>query len=134
MQVKLSTENIRLIALFEKVAKVHAKDCLITESSIYFLIQPDMMGMAIGKNGENIKQLKRISGKNVKIFAYSANLEEFIKNIIPSIKGLDVNGKNVSVSVGREEKLTVIGRNGENINAIRDILKRHFGVENFKLK
>lgn len=134
MDVKLSTENIRTIALFEKVTRVHSKDCIITEHSIYFLVDAEKMGMAIGKNGVNIKELRRISGKNIKIFGYSSKLEEFIKNIIPKVKSLEINDKSVSVSVQHEDKLTVIGKGGENINTIREILKRHFGIESFKLR
>ena len=134
MEIKLSTENIRTIALFEKITKIHAKDCIITDNSVYFLVDAKKMGVAIGKNGANIKELRRILGKNVKIFGYSSSLEEFVGNIIPNIKTLDIAGKNVMVSIPREDKLTVIGKNGENINVIRDILKRHFRVESFKLR
>lgn len=134
MDVKLSTENIRTIALFEKITKVHAKDCIITEQSVYFLVNAEKMGMAIGKGGINIKKLRRISGKHVKIFSFSPTLEEFVRNIIPTLKSLDIQDKNVTVTVAREDKLMVIGRSGENINVIRDILKRHFGIENFKLR
>jgi N utilization substance protein A len=132
--VKLSTENIRTIALFEKVTKVHAKDCIITENSVYFLVNKEKMGQAIGKNGANIKSLRRISGRNIKIFAYSPDLEKFIRNIIPNIKNLEISNKNITLSVPHEDKLTVIGKSGENINIIRDMLKRHFGVENLKLR
>lgn len=134
MNVKLSTENIRAITLFEKITKVNPKDCIMTEHSLYFLVNAERMGMAIGKNGVNIKELRRISGKHIKIFAYSSDLETFIKNIIPSVKSIDVKEKNVTISVHHEDKLTVIGKNGENINTIRSLLKRHFDVEAFKLR
>ncbi|MBL7160389.1 MAG: NusA-like transcription termination signal-binding factor [Candidatus Aenigmarchaeota archaeon] len=134
MDVKLSTQNIRTIAMFEKVTKVNAKDCIITDNALYFLVDMEKAGMAIGKNGANIKELRRISGKHVKIFPYSPNLEEFIKNIIPNIKSVDITDKRVTISVPHEDKLTVIGKHGENINAMRDMLKRHFDVESLKLR
>lgn len=134
MEVKLSTENIRTIALFEKVTKVHPKDCLITEHSLYFVVPGEKMGMAIGKNGANIKELRRISGKHIKIFPYAESVEEFLKNVIPTIKNIDIAEKHVTITVPLEDKVTVIGRNGENINAIRDLLKRHFRIESFKLR
>ena len=134
MQVKLSTENIRAIALFEKVTNVNVKDCIISDTSIYFLVDREQMGAAIGKNGSNIKQLRRISGKHVKIFAYSSDVEEFVRNIIPHLRTIDTEGETVTVSVPQEDKLTVIGKSGENINVIREILKRHFNIKNFKLR
>jgi len=134
MDVKLSTENIRSITLFEEITKVTPKDCLMTEHSLYFLVDADQMGMAIGKGGINIKQLRRISGKNIKIFPHSNNLEEFLNNVIPNIKSLDIDNNNVTVSISKQDKTVVIGKNGENINAIRELLKRHFNVQNFKLR
>lgn len=134
MEVKLTTENIRAIALFEKVTDVHAKDCIITDNSFYFLVDAEKMGMAIGKNGSNIKELRGISGKNVKIFAYSTDMEEFLRNVIPNIKNITINEHAVTVSISQSDKVMVIGKNGENINVIRELLKRHFNVENFKLR
>ncbi len=134
MELKLSTENIRTIALFEKVTKVHAKDCISTGNSIYFLVDSKKMGVAIGKNGSNIRELRRISGKQVKIFGYSPDMETFVRNVVPDLKTIERNGNSVMISVPGESKLTVIGKSGENINAIRDMLKRHFGVENFRLR
>lgn len=134
MEVKLSTENIRCIALFEKVTKVHAKDCIITEQAMYFLVGAENVGMAIGRSGSKIKELRRIAGKHVKIFAFSPDLEEFVRNMIPQARAIEIKDKAVSVSVPHEDKVMVIGRNGDNINVIRNILKRHFGVESFKLR
>ena len=134
MDVKLSTENIRTIALFEQITKVHAKDSLITDHSLYFLVNGDKMGMAIGKNGVNIKELRRISDKYIKIFAFDPDVETFVRNMVPSLKSIEIREKNISITVPHEDKLTVIGRNGENINAIRNLLKRHFDIKSFKLR
>ena len=38
MAVKLETEDIRNLAAFEKITKVHARDCIITDNCIYFLV------------------------------------------------------------------------------------------------
>ena len=134
MQVKLATENIRAIALFEKVTDVHVKDCIISPHSLYFLVSHDSMGAAIGKNGENIRRLRKLSGRHVKIFAYSSSPEEFIRNIIPTVRSVNIENGSATVSVPQEDKLTVIGKGGENINAIRDIMKRHFNITVFKLR
>ena len=69
MSIKLETDAIRTIALFESMTKVHAKDCLITDSCIYFLVEQSKIGLAIGKSGMVIKNVKRALNKNVKIFS-----------------------------------------------------------------
>lgn len=134
MTVKLGMESIRTIAAFEKITNVHARDCLITENCIYFLVDPDKIGLAIGKNGLVIKEVRRVLGKNVKVFGYSNDPETMVKNIIPNIKRIELNGDTVNVSVPMEDKVNVIGRNGSNINAIREILKRHFSIKRFILR
>jgi len=45
-----------------------------------------------------------------------------------------VNGDSINVSVPIEDKVNVIGKNGNNINAIREILKRHFSIQKFILR
>ena len=39
MTVKLCTDSIRIIALFENITNVHAKDCIIMDNSIYFVVE-----------------------------------------------------------------------------------------------
>lgn len=134
MNLKLSTENIRTIAMFEKITRVNPKDCIMTENSIYFLVDPGSMGMAIGRDGSNIKDLRKISEKHIKIFPKPATAEEFLKAIIPGIKSMDSDGGSMTVSVLQSDKLTVIGKNGDNINAIREFLKRHYKVSSLKLR
>ncbi len=134
MTVKLGTESIRIIAAFEKITRVHARDCIVMENCVYFLVDPDKIGLAIGKNGLVIKEVRRILGKNVKIFGYSNDLETMVKNIIPNIKKIELNGDIVNVSVPIEDKVNVIGKSGSNINAIREILKRHFSIKRFILR
>jgi transcription antitermination factor NusA-like protein len=38
------------------------------------------------------------------------------------------------VTIPKKDKVHVIGRNGSNIKAIREILKRHFGIKNLRLR
>ncbi|RLI98339.1 MAG: NusA-like transcription termination signal-binding factor [Candidatus Aenigmatarchaeota archaeon] len=134
MTVKLSTDSIRIIALFEKVTNVHAKDCIINDKEIYFVVGKDKVGRAIGKNGSKMKDLRRmLAGRHVKIFAYGDNLEDSVKSMIPNASKVEIKDDSVFVSVPGNEKVSVIGKNGRNINAIREILKRQFDVKKLKL-
>lgn len=134
MAVKLETEAIRNLAAFEKITKVHARDCIITDNCIYFLVDSKKVGLAIGKNGSTIKEVRRVLGRQVRLFGYSDSAEETIKNIVPNLKGIKMESDTMVVSIQPKDRMTVIGRNGETIKVIRQILKRHFNVENFKLR
>lgn len=134
MAVKLGIESIRAIALFEKVTNVHARDCLIADDFVYFLVDPDKIGLAIGKNGSVIKEVRRLLGKQVKLFGYNNKPEEMIKNMIPNIKNMNVNDGSMMISISPQDKVTVIGKNGRNIKAIKELMKRHFSIDYIKLR
>ena len=134
MTVKLETESIRIMAAFEKLTKVNAKDCLITENCIYFVVDPKKLGFVIGKNGSVIKDVKKKLGKQVKVFGYYKNLEFFLKGMIPSIKTIEINDGVITISIPNEDKVNVIGKNGNNIKAIRELMARHFKIKNVRVK
>lgn len=134
MTVKLETESIRAMAAFEKLTNVHAKDCLITENCIYFVVDPKKIGLAIGKNGSVIKTVRKKFGKQVKIFGYYKDPEMFLRGMIPSIKTFEMNNGSIIITVPEEEKMNVIGRNGNNIKAVRELMERHFKIKNVKVR
>ncbi len=134
MAVKLGIESIRTIALFEKITNVHARDCLITEDCVYFLVKPEKIGLAIGKNGAVIKGVRKILGRQVKLFGYYDKPEDMIKNMVPNIKNMTFNDGNMIISIPSQDKVAVIGKNGRNIKAIKEIMKRHFSINYLKLR
>ncbi len=134
MSVKLGIEEIRNIGLFVKVTGVQPKDCLITEDCIYFLVSPGKMVFAIGKNGSNVKKLRKAMGKNIKLFAIYDTLEKTIKKMVPSLKSMKINNDTVIISIPFEDKSKIIGRNGNNIKAIKELLRRHFSIKDLKVR
>ena len=134
MSVKLGTQTIRIIAAFEKMTKVHARDCITIEDSIYFLVDPGKIGLAIGKNGSNIKEVSKSLGKTVRLFAYHDKPDEMMRSMVPSAKTIDIKNGTVSLTVPAGDRVAVIGRNGRNIKAIKDIMNRHFGIRSVKLR
>jgi N utilization substance protein A len=135
MTVKLDTDNIRTMAMFEKITNVQPRDCIMSSEEVYFVVDQEKMGKAIGKNGANMKSLRKVLGnRHVKIFACNGDLEGTLKSMVPNITKIELNGDSVVISVPRNEKVAVIGRNGRNINAIREILKRRFSIKELKLR
>jgi N utilization substance protein A len=134
MSIKLTTEDIRVVGVFERIIGVHVRDCLINDDFVYFLIEPGKMGMAIGKNGAKIKSMSNALGKRVKVFEYAETPEEMVKNFIPSATSIEINDGVVTVSVPVTDRSAVIGRNGKNIKMIREFLNRHFNIKNLRLK
>ncbi|MBI4173841.1 MAG: NusA-like transcription termination signal-binding factor [Candidatus Aenigmarchaeota archaeon] len=132
--MKLDTDAIRTIAAFVKVTGIQPRDCMSTEDCIYFLVDPDKMTLAIGKSGSTVSRLRKIFHKNVKLFGYHDNALDMIKGMIPGTLEIKLENGYAMVSVPLADKSRVIGRRGSNIKAIKAILKRHFNVEDVKLR
>jgi len=134
MTIKLTTEHVRLVGTFERIAGVHVKDCVMDEDTVYFLIEPGRMGRAIGREGSNIRSVSNALGKKVKIFEYADTPEKLVRNIVPTINSFEMSNEVITISVPVSDKSTVIGKNGKNIKMIRQFLDRHFNIKNLRLK
>ena len=133
MVLIFDTETIRLITLFENLTGTGVKDCLIDNSvnTVYFVVEEGKVGMAIGKNGDSVKNVENLIKKNIKIFEFSNNLNDFIKKIIP--QGIEIKVRNedrimVEVRVEKKDKAMVIGRDGKNLKLYKELLGRNYGV------
>jgi len=134
MTVKLETQSIRIIAAFEKITNVHTRDCIITDECIYFLVDPEKIGLAVGKNGSVIKEVRKVFGKPVKVFGYYPDAKSFISNMVPGVKFLGTDNGSMTISIPNEQKMSLIGKNGDNIKAVRDILNRHYKIKKLRLR
>ena len=82
--IKLTTDQIRLISLFQKITKTTARDCLDDEKQdkIIFVVNEGKMGLAIGKGGSNIKTLQNILKRHVELVEYFADPIKFLTNVL----------------------------------------------------
>jgi N utilization substance protein A len=138
MVIKFDTETIRLITLFENLTGVPAKDCLVEENVVYFLVDEENVGMAIGKNGNSVKNVENVINKTVKIFGFSNDLNKFIKNLVPKATDIKINDqegkKIVEVSVEKSDRPIVIGREGKNLKILKELLKRNHNVDDLIIR
>lgn len=141
--IRLTVDEMSYISLFESITGATAKDCVIAEDNSYiiFVVKQGEVGLAIGRNGVNIKRLKQYISKPIDIVEYSDKPKEFIKNTfaparLTAIEILErADGKKIArVEVQPEDRGIAIGRNGRNIAKARILAKRHFGIEDIKLK
>ncbi|MFP3201805.1 MAG: NusA-like transcription termination signal-binding factor [Sulfolobus sp.] len=136
-EIKLTSDELRFMSLFQDITRVTAKDCVIDEKNnrIIFLINPEFMGIAIGKSGSNVKKLEKLLGRTVELVAYSDNLEDLVKNLmaparVKSIKVVQSNSKKtVYISVEPQDKGLAIGKNGRNVDRAKLILKRYMDID-----
>ena len=55
-EIKLSTDQMRLMSLFQNITKATARDCVEDEKQnrIIFVVNEGKMGAAIGKGGSHL--------------------------------------------------------------------------------
>jgi len=129
---EIDQEAMQLINAFEKMTGTEVRDCLKNEA-LYFLVNPGKAAMAIGKGGQNVQNAESFFKKQIKIYEWSENEEQFIRNMIPGIKKLEINGGKAVVTIDSKERGGVIGKGGANINAIRELLSRNSGIKELKI-
>ncbi|PTD93427.1 NusA-like transcription termination signal-binding factor [archaeon SCG-AAA382B04] len=135
-EVKLSSDEIRYIALFESLTGAGARDCIVDEDNnrIIFVVNEGEMGLAIGKNGTNIKKVKNTLSKSVEVVEFSENPEKFIKNSLSpaEVKEVEIedNGeeKVAKLGVKEDKKGLVIGKKGKNIEKAKSLANRHYNI------
>lgn len=139
-EIKLSTEGLRYIALFEELTKATVKDCIIDDGRIIYVIKAGDMGAAIGKNGDHINRVKKTVDKHIDLVEYSDEPVTFIKNAfspvtVRTVNIVDRNNKRLAyVEVSNKDKGLAIGRNGKNIEKVKLVAKRHHDIDDVILQ
>jgi len=138
MTITFDTETIRLLTLFENITNAPVRDCFVNDNIVYYIVEEGKIGLAIGKNGNSIKNVERVVGKKVKVFEYSSKPEKFVKNLIPQCKEINVIEEKgeirVEIKVNKNDRGFVIGRGGEKIKIYKEILKRVHNISDIQVK
>jgi N utilization substance protein A len=138
-RIKLTSEELGLMSLFQNVSGAGVRDCIIDEKNgrVIYVVNPGEMGRAIGKNGIVVKTLQRLIGKPVELVEYSDDPKTFVKNALDPKYVLDVrlteklDGSKIAVVVvDAKKKSAIVGRNGKNAERARLLAKRYFEIAN----
>jgi len=140
--IRFTSREMRYIALFESITGATAKDCVVDEdlNRVIFVVKEGDVGVAIGRQGKNIRLLERMTGKKHEIIEHSENPAQFIKNALRPAQVQEiriterVDGKTIAVvSVNPKDKGVAIGKNGRNAERIRFLAKRYFQIQNVSI-
>ncbi len=135
--IKLTTDQMRLISLFQNVTGASARDCVEDEKQnrVIFVVSEGKMGLAIGKGGSHIKNLQNIIKKNVELVEYSDDAITFLKNMLNPklVSEVKLNTRldgstQAIVLVDAKKKGIVVGREGRNAEKARLLAKRYFEI------
>ena len=135
--IKLTTDQMRLMSLFQNVTGATARDCVEDEKQdrVIFVVNTGKMGLAIGKGGSHIKTLQNIVKRNIELVEYSEDPTVFLKNMLNSklVSEVKINKREdgslqAIVLVDPRKKGIVVGREGRNAEKARLLAKRYFQI------
>lgn len=135
--IKLTTDQMRMMSLFQNVTGATARDCVEDEKQgrVIFVVNTGKMGLAIGKGGTHIKSLQNIVKKNVELVEFDEDPTKFLTNLLNSklVSEVKINkradgSKQAIVMVDPRKKGIVVGREGRNAEKARLLAKRYFDI------
>jgi transcription termination/antitermination protein NusA len=135
--IKLSTDQMRMMSLFQNVTGATARDCVEDEKQdrVIFVVNTGKMGLAIGKGGIHIKSLQNIVKRNVELVEFDEDPARFLTNLLNSklisegkINKRPDGTKQAIVMVDARKKGIVVGREGRNAEKARLLAKRYFDI------
>ncbi len=135
--IKITTDQMRLMSLFQNVTGATARDCVEDEKQdrVIFVVNAGKMGLAIGKGGSHIKTLQNIIKRNIELVEYSDEPTVFLKNMLNSklVSEVKINKRadgtlQAIVLVDPRKKGIVVGREGRNAEKARLLAKRYFEI------
>jgi len=130
--VELTEEGLGFFSLFERITRVMPSDYIESENFLIFIVNPFQLGKAIGKKGSNMEKLRRTFRKKVIVIADSDDPEVFVRNFFKNINILGIEARDVMgesaliVMLDEKDRGIAIGRGGERIKALKELLKKKF--------
>lgn len=126
--MKLSTEEVKCIGLFQDVTRAYAVDCLVNEK-VVFVVSPGQMGLAIGKSGENIRKVSRMLKKPVEVVEYAEDFNKFVANLsFPAVpKSIEREGDKLVIHTDSRGRYLLKRENGKILKRMKSLLERHYG-------
>jgi len=138
MRVTLSDDARRYLALFEDETGATARDCLVYDDRIVVLVAAGEMGQAIGPRGQHVTAVEEKVGQDVELVEDADTPEAFVASVLApaAVRHVTVSEQNDRVAyaeVPEDDRGAAIGRDGRNIEAARELARRHFDIDDIQL-
>ena len=127
--MKLNMDEILLINALARVANVNAKDCLVGDHIVSYLVKGSEVGKAIGKKAINVKELEKKLNKRIEIIGFETKPEEVIKKTFEIELG-EVKQKKGRLIIGLDNtnKKKVLS-NSSRLRRVKELMKRNYDLE-----
>jgi N utilization substance protein A len=138
MTITLSDEARRYIARLEDETGARARDCLVDDDRLVFVVAPEDMADAVGPGGQTVRELEETLGRDVELVEDAETAAAFVANALApaAVYNVTVSENDTTVAyaeVAAEDKGVAIGADGRNIELARQLARRHFDVDDVEL-
>jgi N utilization substance protein A len=138
--IMLSNENMQYINMVSKITKIDILDCMITDDKLVFIVSKGQLGAAIGIKAKNLEKLRNLFKKSIKFVEYDKDRKKFVQNLCKPYKitNITLEGEGDSIvakiEVDISDKSKIIGKDGRNIEVIRNLARRHHSIKDVQIK
>ena len=80
-EIVMTTEALRYMQTFERYTGSKVKDCFEYEGKVIFIVDPQQVMLAVGKNGEKIIDMEKMLNKKIQVVEFNPNIEQFVRNL-----------------------------------------------------
>lgn len=135
MMNTINMQDMRYLNLFGKITRVDTRYCIKYNDAVIFCIPKNLIMRALGRDGENIRQLSEIIGKKVRVIPMPRGVFDakgFIQTIVKPVtfKDLEIKGNEIILTAGNiQNKASLIGRDKRRLLEMQKIVKDFFGKE-----
>ena len=135
VDIRLTDTLLRNMMTFRRITGTEARDCIVAETKIVFLVKDGDLGRAMGNHMKNLLRLKEHFKTNVDLIEYSEDPVVFVKKIFHDYTTGDAkieenDGRRVlTLKVSRAYKGIIIGKSGRNLRIAKDLMKRYSNID-----
>ncbi len=137
MTITIDNYALRTMAFFKEKTRVSPLNCIVTKTSIIFLVDNGLVRKAIGKDAVNVKYLRNQFKKDIKIFEKGERLDETISNFIYPIKlnSSKVHRRVLSLLLMNPKDRRLLLSNGQStLRQLREVINvYHQNIRDIKL-
>ena len=90
------------------------------------------MGLAIGKQGKNLKRVENAIKKPIRVIEFDEDVKQFIKNYAYPLRDLEIEQIDKKINIKGKDtktKAMLIGRDRVNLKKMINTVSRYFKVE-----
>ena len=136
VKIKYDTSLVKLFPYFESVTRVQVRDCVDQGERLIFFVDAHELGKAVGKHAVNVKHLEFKLKKKIKVIGYSEDKITLLKNIVFPLTIADVQEDGdtlILTSPDHQTRGMLIGRGGQNLRSLEQLMQRFFPVKEIKV-